>query len=61
MSMNKDQVRGRVEQAKGSVKEAAGRLVGDRTLEAQGKIQKNIGKVQGKFGDLKRDVKDSQK
>jgi uncharacterized protein YjbJ (UPF0337 family) len=61
MSMNKDQVRGRVEQAKGSVKEAAGKVVGDKTLEAQGNIQKNIGKIQRKFGDLKQDVKDSQK
>jgi hypothetical protein len=30
-------------------------------LEAKGNIQKNLGKVQGKFGDFEKDVTDSQK
>jgi uncharacterized protein YjbJ (UPF0337 family) len=38
-----------------------GKLVGDETLEAKGNIQKNIGKVQEKVGDLKQGVKDSLK
>ena len=59
--MNKDQLKGRVEELKGSIKEATGRLVGDDTLEAKGIIQKNIGKVQEKVGDLKQDTKDSLK
>ena len=53
MSINKDQVKGRVEEAKGTIKEATGKLVGDQTLEAKGNIQKNLGKVQAKLGDLK--------
>jgi len=53
MSMNKDQVNGRVEEAKGTIKEAAGKLVGDKTLEPKGNIEKNLGKVQAKFGDVK--------
>jgi uncharacterized protein YjbJ (UPF0337 family) len=61
MSMNKDQLKGRVEELKGSIKEATGKLVGDDTLEAKGIIQKNVGKVQEKVGDLKQDAKDSQK
>lgn len=61
MSINKDQVKGRIEEAKGTIKEATGKLVGDDTLEAKGNIQKNIGKVQAKLGDLKEDVKDSLK
>jgi uncharacterized protein YjbJ (UPF0337 family) len=28
-------------------------------LEAEGNIQKNVGKVQSGFGDLKEDIKDS--
>ena len=59
MSINKDQVKGRVEEVKGSFKEAAGKVVGDTTLEAKGNIQKNLGKVQAKVGDFKRDLKDS--
>jgi uncharacterized protein YjbJ (UPF0337 family) len=61
MSINKDQVKGRVEEAKGTIKEATGKLVGDKTLEAKGNIEKNLGKVQAKFGDVKQDVKDSEK
>jgi uncharacterized protein YjbJ (UPF0337 family) len=61
MSINKDQVKGRVEEAKGSVKEVSGKVVGDATLEAKGNIEKNLGKVQAKFGDVKKDVKDASK
>jgi uncharacterized protein YjbJ (UPF0337 family) len=61
MSMNKDQVDGRVEETKGTIKEATGKVVGDKTLEAKGNIQKNLGKVQEKFGDVKQDMKDSQR
>jgi uncharacterized protein YjbJ (UPF0337 family) len=59
MSINKDQVQGRVEEAKGTIKEATGKLVGDETLEAKGNIQKNLGKVQETVGDIKQSVKDS--
>lgn len=59
--MNKDQLKGRVEEMKGRIKEVTGKLVGDDTLEAEGIIQKNIGKVQEKVGDLAQDAKDSLK
>jgi uncharacterized protein YjbJ (UPF0337 family) len=61
MSMNKDQVTGRVEETKGSIKEGTGKVVGDKTLQAKGNIQKNLGKVQAKFGDVEQDAEDSQK
>ncbi len=38
--MNKDQVKGRVAKAKGTVKELAGKTVGNKELEAKGKVQK---------------------
>jgi uncharacterized protein YjbJ (UPF0337 family) len=61
MSMNKDQVKGRVEEAKGTIKEVTGKLVGDKTLEAKSNIEKNLGNGQAKFGDVKEDVKDASK
>jgi len=61
MSMNKDQVKGRVKEAEGKIKEVAGKLVGNETLEAKGKIQKTLGKAQAKFGDVKQDAKDAAK
>ncbi len=59
--MNKDQVKGRVEQAKGTVKEAAGKVIGNKKLETEGQLDKVGGKVQADFGDLKEDVKDATK
>jgi uncharacterized protein YjbJ (UPF0337 family) len=59
MGINKDQVKGRVTEAKGKIKEVAGKLVGNPTLEAKGKVQKIAGKAQAKFGDVRKDVKDA--
>ena len=58
MGINKDQVKGRVNEAEGKIKEVAGKLVGNENLEAKGKVQKNLGKAQARYGDVKKDVKD---
>ncbi|HYN77185.1 MAG TPA: CsbD family protein [Lamprocystis sp. (in: g-proteobacteria)] len=55
--MNKEQVKGRFEEAKGAVKEVAGKVVGNEDLEAEGNLQKNVGKVQAGVADLREDVK----
>jgi uncharacterized protein YjbJ (UPF0337 family) len=47
------------EEAKGTIKEATGKLVGDEMLGAKGNIQKNLVKVQAKVADVKQDVKKS--
>ncbi|NMF98240.1 CsbD family protein [Aromatoleum toluolicum] len=57
--MNKDQVKGRIEEAKGKMKEVAGKVSGDKKLEREGKIQNISGKVQAGIGDLKEDIKDA--
>jgi uncharacterized protein YjbJ (UPF0337 family) len=59
--MNKDQVKGRVEEAKGSIKQTAGRVTGKPDLEDRGTIEKAAGKVQKTFGDVKEQIKDSNK
>ncbi len=51
--MNKDQAKGTMEKAKGSVKEVAGKMVGNEKLEAEGKGDKAAGTVQKKVGDVK--------
>jgi uncharacterized protein YjbJ (UPF0337 family) len=61
MSVNKDQVKGRLKEAKGKIKEAAGKLVGDKKLEQKGKAEKVLGKARAKYGDVKKDVKDAVK
>ena len=54
--MNKDQVNGRAETAKGNVKEAAGKLVGNERLTTEGQAEQAAGKVQSTVGDVKNDV-----
>jgi uncharacterized protein YjbJ (UPF0337 family) len=51
--MHKDQMKGAAKDAKGSMKEAAGRATGDRDLEARGAAEKTEGKVQKGVGNLK--------
>ena len=44
--MNKDQVKGLVEEATGKVKEVTGKVVGNKDLEVEGKVQ-NTGGLNG--------------
>jgi uncharacterized protein YjbJ (UPF0337 family) len=43
--MNKDRIKGSAEQAKGKVKEVAGKATGDKKLQSEGKAQKVGGKI----------------
>ena len=56
-TMNKDQVKGRIKEAKGKMKEVAGKVIGNKNLERKGKIQNASGKAQAGYGDLKNDLK----
>jgi uncharacterized protein YjbJ (UPF0337 family) len=51
--MDKDRIEGAAKQAKGSVKEAVGKVVGDAKLQAEGKADQAEGKVQNAVGGLK--------
>ena len=57
--MNKDQVKGRATNAKGQIKEAVGKAIGNESLAAEGKIQQIAGKIQANLGDAKNDIKKS--
>ena len=59
--MNKDQVKGRVEETAGKVKEAAGKLVGNDRLRREGGVDQVKGKVQAGYGDAKENAKDKAK
>jgi uncharacterized protein YjbJ (UPF0337 family) len=51
--MDKDRIEGSAKQAKGAVKEVAGKVTGDAKLESEGKSDKAAGKVQNAVGGLK--------
>jgi uncharacterized protein YjbJ (UPF0337 family) len=57
MAMDKDRIKGSAEQAKGAVKEGAGKVLGDKKLETEGKADKVAGKVQNAIGGLKDTVR----
>jgi uncharacterized protein YjbJ (UPF0337 family) len=54
--MNKDQFKGRIKQAKGSIKEISGKLSRDKLLEKKGRAQKIGGRIQAGYGDFKEDI-----
>jgi uncharacterized protein YjbJ (UPF0337 family) len=56
-AMDKDQINYSAEQAKGVVKETAGKLVGDKKLETEGTTDKAAGKAQSGVGGLKNAVR----
>ena len=51
--MDKDRIKGSAEQAKGAIKEIAGKVTGDAKLESEGKAEKAAGKIQNAVGGLK--------
>lgn len=53
-SSTKDRIKGRVLEAKGNVKEKAGRAARDPNLQDRGTSEKIGGKVQRKVGEVKR-------
>jgi uncharacterized protein YjbJ (UPF0337 family) len=52
-NMDKDRIAGAAKQAKGAVKEAIGKALGDTKLVADGKSDKVEGSVQNAVGGLK--------
>ena len=54
--MNKDQVRGKVENLKGRAKEAAGALTGNKETQAEGTVERIKGAVREKVGQIKSDT-----
>ncbi|MEA2699406.1 MAG: CsbD-like [Myxococcales bacterium] len=54
--MNKDQVRGKVENLKGRAKEAAGAITGNKETQAEGTVERIKGAVREKVGQIKNDT-----
>jgi uncharacterized protein YjbJ (UPF0337 family) len=55
--MNKDRIEGSANQAKGKIKEAAGKAVGDSKLQSEGVADQVKGKVQNAVGGFKDAIK----
>jgi len=51
--MDKQRIEGAADKAKGSVKQAAGKMTGDAKLKAEGKMDKAKGSVKNAIGGAK--------
>ena len=51
--VDKDRIKGAAHKAKGTLKEATGKVTGDTKTEVEGKVEKAAGKVQQAAGKLK--------
>ena len=49
-------IRGKSTELKGRIKDAAGGLTNDSSLQAEGKVDKVKGRIQDKVGDVQREV-----
>jgi uncharacterized protein YjbJ (UPF0337 family) len=57
--MDKDRIEGAAKQAKGTIKDIAGKVTGDAKLQAEGKAEKAEGKAQNAVGGLKDKVREA--
>jgi uncharacterized protein YjbJ (UPF0337 family) len=59
--MDREHVKGSADKAKGAIKDAAGKLTGDKELEAEGKFDKAKGAAHNAVGDIKDAARDATK
>jgi uncharacterized protein YjbJ (UPF0337 family) len=55
--MNRDQAKGRIEQAAGKARETIGKVKGNKNLERKGKLQKDLGRARAVYGNSQEDIK----
>jgi uncharacterized protein YjbJ (UPF0337 family) len=51
--MDREHVKGAADKAKGAIKDAAGKVTGDKELQTEGKIDKAKGNAHNAAGDVK--------
>jgi uncharacterized protein YjbJ (UPF0337 family) len=52
-TMDKEHLKGATDKAKGAIKDAAGKVTGDKKLQAEGKFDKAKGAAHEAVGDVK--------
>jgi uncharacterized protein YjbJ (UPF0337 family) len=59
--MDREHVKGAADKAKGTIKETAGKVTGDKELESEGKLDKAKGDVHNAAGNVKDAVRNLTK
>lgn len=59
MVTDKDRIKRSFKQISGGIKESAGKLLGDKKTEAEGKAEKTEGEIQNAVGSVKDTVRET--
>ena len=59
--MDCEHVKGAADKAKGAIKDTAGKMMGDKKMQAEGKFDKAKGEAHNVAGDVKDAVRDASK
>ena len=59
--MNKDQIKGRVDEAAGKAKKVVGKIAQDESLKQKGRVEEVAGKVRATYGDTKEEWKKDER
>jgi uncharacterized protein YjbJ (UPF0337 family) len=59
--MDREHVKGAADKAKGAIKDTAGKMMGDKKMQAEGKFDKAKGEAHNVAGDVKDAVRDASK
>ncbi|MGC1780672.1 MAG: CsbD family protein [Xanthobacteraceae bacterium] len=59
--MDREHIKGAADKAKGAIKDTAGKLTGDKEMQAEGKVDKAKGSAHNAAGNLKDAVRDATK
>jgi uncharacterized protein YjbJ (UPF0337 family) len=59
--MDREHVKGAADKAKGSIKETAGKIAGDKELQSEGKLDKAKGDAHNAVGNVKDATRDLTK
>jgi uncharacterized protein YjbJ (UPF0337 family) len=60
-SMDREHIRGAADKVKGAIKDAAGKLTGDKELQSEGKLDKAKGAAHEALGNVKDAARDLTK
>ncbi len=58
--MDREHIKGPADKAKGAIKDTAGKITGDKSLQSEGKIDKAKGSAHKVAGDVKDAVRDAK-
>jgi len=59
--MDREHIKGAADKAKGAIKDAAGKVTGDKELQSEGKMDKAKGEAHNAVGNVKDAVRDLTK